>query len=236
MNYKNSTLYIEPFRIQVVRKKVKNINLSVKKDGQIVVSMPYRGKLAEVEAFVKSKIDWVQKTLQKTQAIKPTKTPQLIDGEQHFIWGVAYMLNIIHADKVSVEKTENQHIVMCIPDHATAAQRQKLLDYFYAQLVDLSIFVQLGVLCKKMRVPLPKVSVRKMATRWGSCTPAKKSIRINSELAKYPPKCLQYVLVHELAHFFVKGHGDDFIAIIDKNMPDWQKYKEMLDNHAFQAA
>ena len=81
----NTIIYIENLAINVQRKKVKNINLSVKKDGQIVVSMPYRGKLAEVEAFVKSKIDWVQKMLQKMQAIKPLKTPQLIDGEQHFV-------------------------------------------------------------------------------------------------------------------------------------------------------
>ena len=124
INNLKHTLHIDNLDIVVTRKNVKNINLSVRR-GVVAVSMPYRGRLDEVEAFVKSKIDWIHQALQKTQSLTPPKTPQVIDGEQFFIWGVPYSLKIVYSDKVSIEKTEEKQIVMCVPEYATNAQRQK---------------------------------------------------------------------------------------------------------------
>jgi len=68
-----------------------------------------------------------------------------------------------------------------------------------------------------------------MKTLWGSCSPERGSIRINLELAKKPPECLEYILVHELVHLIERTHNARFIARMDKHMPDWRHRRDELN-------
>ena len=73
-----------------------------------------------------------------------------------------------------------------------------------------------------------QVAYRKMKSRWGSCQPSTGRICINVALALYPPECLEYVVVHELCHLLVPGHGPEFHAIMDRVMPDWKQRRAKL--------
>ena len=73
-----------------------------------------------------------------------------------------------------------------------------------------------------------KLAYRKMKSRWGSCQPTTGRICINVVLALYPPECLEYVVVHELTHLLVPGHGPEFHAIMDRVMPDWKQRRAKL--------
>lgn len=73
-----------------------------------------------------------------------------------------------------------------------------------------------------------KLAYRKMKSRWGSCQPSTGRICINIVLALYPPECLEYVVVHELCHLLVPGHGQEFHDLMDRVMPDWRRRKALL--------
>ena len=73
-----------------------------------------------------------------------------------------------------------------------------------------------------------KLAYRNMRSRWGSCQPATGRICINTRLALYPPRCLEYVVVHELCHLLVRGHGPKFHALMDGLMPDWKERRALL--------
>ena len=73
-----------------------------------------------------------------------------------------------------------------------------------------------------------KLAYRNMRSRWGSCQPSTGRICINVRLALYPPECLEYVVVHELCHLLVRGHGPDFHALMDRFMPDWKQRRAKL--------
>lgn len=73
-----------------------------------------------------------------------------------------------------------------------------------------------------------KLAYRNMKSRWGSCQPATGRICINVRLALYPPECLEYVVVHELCHLLVSGHGPEFHALMDRVMPDWKQRRAKL--------
>lgn len=73
-----------------------------------------------------------------------------------------------------------------------------------------------------------KLAYRNMRSRWGSCQPATGRICINIRLALYPPECLEYVVVHELCHLLVRGHGPKFHALMDSVMPDWRERRAKL--------
>ena len=77
-------------------------------------------------------------------------------------------------------------------------------------------------------VKVGKLAYRKMKSRWGSCQPSTGRICINVVLALYPPECLEYVVVHELCHLLVPGHGPEFRATMDRVMPDWRERKAKL--------
>lgn len=70
-----------------------------------------------------------------------------------------------------------------------------------------------------------------MKTRWGSCTPATASIRLNTDLAWLDPDLLEYVLVHELTHLYEHGHGPGFRARMNRYMPDWTERRRRLNRY-----
>lgn len=74
-----------------------------------------------------------------------------------------------------------------------------------------------------------RVFVQHMKTKWGSCNSRRRFIRLNTELAKKPRECLEYILVHELAHLRAPTHDERFIALMDRHMPNWQSYRAALN-------
>ena len=71
--------------------------------------------------------------------------------------------------------------------------------------------------------------VQRMRTRWGSCNPTARTIRLNTELAKKPRECLEYIVVHEMTHYFERHHGERFTALMDRHLPDWPQRRDQLN-------
>ena len=82
---------------------------------------------------------------------------------------------------------------------------------------------------KKMNLRVGEWQVKLMKTKWGSCNIEKKRIWVNLELAKKPVHCLEYIIVHEMAHFFERRHNERFIALMDNCLPRWKSYKTELN-------
>ncbi|MGI6032736.1 MAG: M48 family metallopeptidase [Coriobacteriales bacterium] len=75
-----------------------------------------------------------------------------------------------------------------------------------------------------------KLAFRNMKSRWGSCQPTTGRVCINTRLALYPPRCLEYVVVHELCHMLVPNHGPRFKALLDEYLPKWREAEKLLRN------
>src|SRR5207237_785994 len=71
--------------------------------------------------------------------------------------------------------------------------------------------------------------IRKMKTKWGSCRPETGHIWLNLELAKKPPECLEYIVVHELVHLLERRHNARFTALMDAALPGWRLRKDELN-------
>jgi predicted metal-dependent hydrolase len=67
-------------------------------------------------------------------------------------------------------------------------------------------------------------------TKWGSCNPGSRSIRLNTDLAKKPRECLEYIVVHEMAHLIVRHHNDRFKSIMDQHLPHWRLLRQELNS------
>jgi predicted metal-dependent hydrolase len=80
-----------------------------------------------------------------------------------------------------------------------------------------------------LRTKVRGVFVQQMKTKWGSCNPRASTIRLNTELAKKPKDCLDYIVLHEMVHLLEPKHGERFVQLMDKFMPKWQFHRQKLN-------
>ena len=80
-----------------------------------------------------------------------------------------------------------------------------------------------------MGVKVAEFGVKKMKTRWGTCSLKARRIWINLELVKRPIKCLEFIVVHEMVHLLERNHNKRFYALMDKFMPDWKVWQNILN-------
>jgi hypothetical protein len=71
--------------------------------------------------------------------------------------------------------------------------------------------------------------IRRMKTKWGACNVDARRIWVNLELAKKPPQCIEYLIVHELAHLLDRRHGDAFVSLMDRHLPQWRLHRQTLN-------
>jgi predicted metal-dependent hydrolase len=82
---------------------------------------------------------------------------------------------------------------------------------------------------QRLRVRAQRCFVQRMKAKWGSANPTHRTIRLNTDLAKKPPECLDYMVAHELAHLMVPTHGARFVVLLDRHLPSWREIRDELN-------
>lgn len=216
--------------VDVVLKDIKNLHLSVHPPtGRVRISAPRRMKMEAIRVFAISKLDWIKRQQRALQEQERETPREYLDRESHYVWGRRYLLEVREAQApVGVDLTP-QRLVLRVRPGTDAQRRSALLDGWYRRLVKDAVPGLLGQWAPRFGVNVARVYVRQMKTRWGSCNRAAQTIRLNTELAKKPPECLEYVLVHELIHLLEPSHGPRFVALMNQHMPKWRLYRDELN-------
>lgn len=221
----------ETFRLgnldaHVTFKRIRHVILRVRPDGSVHLSAPLRMPLEAVREFALSKTDWIQKQLRAFPAERP---PRYETGEKHPLWGRDLVLTVGTGRARSTVKREGERLLLKAAAPGGEAQRRRALDAFYRREVAREASTLIEKWRAVMGVRPGRLFVRRMKTRWGTCHVARGDIRLNSELAKKPPECLEYVVVHELAHLLERHHNARFRQIMDRFLPGWRGVKSSLD-------
>ena len=223
-------LTVEDVPVTVTFKKIKNLRMTIRPpEAEVRVSAPLRVSLAAVELFVVDRLAWIQSHRADILARVPSPRLSYVSGERLFVWGEEVELSCMLTAKRPKAVLEGRTFTFFIPDQASSEDKKNLLDRWLKREVRGLIPELLSKWEPRMGVKVDRFSVRKMSTRWGSCTPQTRSIRLNSELAKHSPECLEYVVVHELAHLIERSHNARFKAILDQFMPDWREIQALLN-------
>lgn len=216
--------------VEVQHKNIKNVHLSVyPPNGHVKVSAPESMDIEIIRVYVISKLGWIQKQQQKLQAQVRETPRECIDRESHYFNGKRYLLKVIEKDAVPQVRLSHSTIVLQIRAGANEEKKRAVMAGWYRQQLKAKISALIPQWEKKMDVSVSRFTVRKMKTKWGSCTPLSRTIRINLELAKKPPECLEYIVVHELAHLLEASHNSRFVGLMDKFMPKWRLYRDELN-------
>lgn len=217
--------------VDVVLKDIKNIHLSVYPPaGKVRIAAPLRMDLDTIRVFAITKLAWIKGQQQKLREQERETPREYLDRESHYVWGKRYLLKLVEKDAApSVELKHNKMILQLRPA-ASHERKQEVLDAWYREQLKRTVPPLVTKWEKALGVKAENVFVQKMKTKWGSCNPGAGNVRLNTDLAKKPLQCLEYILVHELTHLVERHHNDRFTALMNAHMPQWRQYRELLNS------
>ena len=216
--------------VDVIRKDIKNVHLSVHPPtGKVRIAAPSRMSLATIRVFAISKLGWIKRHQQKVREQDRETPREFLERESHYIWGQRYLLEQREANTAPRVELNHNRMRLQIRPGTTRIQKESILDHWHRLLIKQAAQPLIAKWEKLMGVRVEKFFVQRMKTKWGSCTPAKRTIRLNSELAKKPRECLEYIVVHEMAHLLEPTHNHRFITLMDQYVPKWHQHRENLN-------
>ena len=223
-------LQIGDVAVDVVLKNIKNIHLSVyPPTGRVRISAPLNSNLDTLRIYAISKLPWIKRNQTKLQNQARETPREYLERESHYVLGKRYLLKIIEHDGSPKIELKHNTLVMTVRPNTAKHQMQVMLDAWYREQLKNAVPELIEKWQKLMGVTVNHFYIQKMKTKWGSCNVQAGNIRLNSELAKKPIECLEYVVVHELAHFIESTHNAGFIGLLNNLMPNWQSYREQLN-------
>lgn len=203
--------------VSVVRKRVKNLNLRVRADGTVTLSIPQHLPLARAQEFLERKGSWIAERVRRNIERRPS--PDLAGElpDRIPLWGKLVPRDSVQANSGQAASGRDAG-GQGAPGQTTIDQAA--LDELYRTEVLRALPDVVERMEARIGVHATRWSVRVMKTRWGSCTPKTGAIRINARLAAYPPECLEFVAAHELVHLLEPSHNARFHALLDEFCPD----------------
>ena len=224
----NLIIKLDDIEAEIFHKNIKNINLRViPPEGKVRISAPFRTTTETIYKFASSQLSWIKK---KRRMIYENfqESFQYINLETHYFMGLKYKLRIQENNELAEVKIFNNEIVLQVPEGADLSTRRSVLQDWYRLQLEMIIAPLITKWESILNVSVSRFSIRSMKTRWGSCTPKSRCIRFNLELIKRAPKCIEYIVVHELVHLLEASHNSNFKSLMDKFYPNWKLYRKEL--------
>lgn len=226
-----SRIQLGDISVDVAQKNIRNVHLSVyPPTGRVRISAPLQMSLDTIRAFAISKIDWIRN--QRTKFMKQEReTPrEYLDGESHYLWGARYLLRITERDQAPAVALERGRITLTMRAGASEAAKEAVIAEWYREQVKATASELILKWQPIFAVRVERVLVQQMKTKWGSCNPRARNIRLNTELAKKPKECIEYIVMHEMVHLLEPNHSARFVALMDQFMPLWKTRRESLND------
>ncbi|MFO0698950.1 MAG: SprT family zinc-dependent metalloprotease [Nitrospira sp.] len=216
--------------VDVVLKDIKNVHLSVyPPTGRVRIAAPARMSLDTIRIFAISKLDWIKRQQKKLQEQERESPREYLNRESHYLWGKRYLLTIRDEDEAPTIELRPNRILLRVRPGTGEAKKQALFEEWYRAQLKAAVLPLLAKWQPLVGVTVNRFFVQRMKTKWGSCNATARHIRLNTELTKKPLECLEYIVVHEMLHLLEPTHNSRFIALLDRFMPKWQYYRELLN-------
>ena len=224
-------IVVSNISVEVIRKNIKNMHLAVlPPDGRVRVSAPTQLTDEAITMFVRTKLGWIKKQQEKFQQQPRQSERQYVSGETLYVWGKQYFLQVEYSYKGNALTLSGDKAILTVRKESSPKQRGSFVNEWYRSLLKQEVAKYLPKWEKTTGLYCSSWQSKYMTTKWGTCNPTSKKIWLNIQLAKKPIECLEYVILHELAHLKVHNHGPEFTAILDQYMPYWRDHRRRLND------
>jgi predicted metal-dependent hydrolase len=228
-----SQLTVSDLTIDVIRKDIKTARLGVyPPDGRVRIAVPLLMNDEAVRLFAITKLGWIKRQQATFAAQERESEREYVSGESHYFLGKRYLLYVIYQEEVRphVHIPNKTHINLVVrPGSDTAQRKRVLMEWYRQQLKEVILPPLVAKWQAATGLKANEWQIKHMKTNWGTCNVGAKRIWLNLELVKKPVHCIEYVIVHELAHLLVRHHNDEFYAYMTKFFPNWEFYCKELN-------
>ena len=231
MNTEGVEIRVSGLAVRIVRKDIKNLHLGVyPPNGRVRVAAPLRVSDAAVRLAVIGKLGWIRKQQAKF-AGQPRQTErEMVTGESHYYLGRRYRLRVVERDAPSqIVLRSGNTLELQVRGGCEARTRERVLWRWYRERLRELVPPLLAKCEAIIGVKAADWGIKRMKTKWGACSAGARRIWLNLEIAKKPVHCLEYLIVHELAHLIEPRHNDRFVALMDRHMPQWRHRRRVLN-------
>jgi predicted metal-dependent hydrolase len=216
--------------VDVVLKDIKNVHLGVyPPTGRVRISAPRRMSLDTIRVFAISKLGWIKQQQKKLRSQERETPREYLDRESHYVWGRRYLLKLVEGHGLPNVELKHRKMILRVPPGTTDDTKRVTLARWYREQIKAAVPVLITNWAPVIAVKVERVFVQRMKTKWGSCNPDRRSIRLNTDLAKKPRECLEYIVVHEMVHILEPTHNTRFVALMDRLMPHWRCRRDELN-------
>lgn len=232
MSIDKHMIEVSGISVEVVRKSIKNLHLGVyPPEGHVRVATPLALDDNAVRLAVISRLGWIRRQQERMQKQQRESQREFVSGESHYVQGKRYRLRVIEGESPpKVEIMNNTWLCLHVRPGLQKVERQKILEKWYRNMLRTSVSELIAKWKPVIGVEVTECKIKKMKTKWGSCNVEARRIWINLELAKKPISSLEYVVVHEMVHLLERDHSERFIALMDRFLPQWRHYRDLLNS------
>jgi len=225
-----SQIKLGDIAVDVLLKDIKNVHLSVHPPtGRVRISAPKRMSIDTIRVFAISKLDWIKQQQTKLREQERETPRDYVDRESHYVWGKRYLLVVSESDEPPSIELDHSRMLLRVRPRTGENKRQALVEEWYREQLKEAVSPLLARWHPFLGVSAARFFVQRMKTKWGSCNHKARTIRLNTELAKKPAECLEYIVVHELVHLLEPTHSARFVTLMDRFMPKWQFHRQVLN-------
>ncbi len=231
MSTESDQLRVAGLAIQVIRKDIKNLHLGVyPPDGRVRLAVPFGISDAAARLAIIGKVAWIRRQQARFAAQPRQSKREMVSGESHFYMGRRYRLHVVEREAPSRVLLRRRAILeLQVRGRCDAGVRRRVLFRWYRERLRELLPPVLARWEVALGVRALDVRIRRMRTRWGTCNALARRIWVNLDLALKPVQCLDYIIVHELAHFIEPLHGERFVALMDRHLPRWRHHRDVLN-------
>lgn len=226
------TLEVAGSAVELRRKRIKNLHIGVYPPvGHIRVAAPEAMSLDTIRIAVLTRMSWIRRKQAQFAQQERQTARAFVSGETHFVLGRPMRLSVEVTDtrRHQISTTGSDRIQLLVPSDSSYEDRKRWMENWHRAELRNVASPRVEKWASRLGVKPSNWGIRRMKTKWGSCNPEKGTIWLNLELARKDIAAIDYVILHETAHFLSPRHDVTFLAILDRHMPTWRQVRADLN-------
>lgn len=216
--------------VAFTRKRIKNFYLRIERGhGSVKLSAPHTASDDEIRGVIDSRIEWIKRHQARLIAAPPIIRLRYETGETHYFLGQPLTLEVVEHDRRGSQvERRGDRLTLALRRRSRFEQRERAVRDWYRSELKRLVPALIAKWQPVLGVHVAQWQLKQMRSRWGTCNIRARRVWLNVELAKFPPECLEYVVVHEMVHLLERSHNARFHAFMTRFLPDWRERKRTL--------
>ena len=227
---------IDGLEYRLRRSNRKSMGLSIERDGDVMVRVPHKAKLKDIEKFIAEKRIWIYQKLARKKALNREKPKrEFVNGQGFLYLGRSYRLKFVDNSEIKPGRSSKAAPLRLWRDHFELAQSEKAnaRNHFvswYRKQIKNQLKERIPRYDKRIGVTIKDVRISDLGHRWASCG-RNGVVNFNWRSVMAPVWVFDYILVHEMVHMIERGHTDRFWHLVARVIPDYEEHVRWLNEN-----